>query len=171
MNIESIIHTYSDYLYRIAFVYTKDEHVSEEIVQDVFLKFYQKSEQFRGDAALKTYLVKMTIHRSYDYLRSWKNKKYILLEKLQHLSSVKSTESMVAERETRGEITAAVLTLPLKDREVLLLHYYEQYTTKEIAQLLGLPESTVKSRLVRAREKLRPKLAVMNKEVLWDELT
>lgn len=171
MDIEQLVHTYSDYLYRIAFIYTKDERAAEEVVQDVFLKFYQKGGQFRGEATMKTYLVKMTIHRSYDYLRSWKNKRYILLEKLQHVPLTKSAETFVTEQETRGEITKAVLTLPVKDREVLLLYYYEQYTTKEVAQLLELPESTVKSRLARARNKLKSKLQTVNKEVHWDELT
>ena len=164
MDIEQLIDTYSDYLYRIAFIYTKDRTAAEEVVQDVFFNYYHKSHQFHGDATIKTYLVKMTINRSYDYLRSWKNKKQQILEMIQ--SSVKGTEQLYVEKELRAEITAAVLTLPVKDREVLLLDYYEEMTVTEIAELLVLSVSTVKSRLQRARKKLKPKLQM---EVMQDE--
>ena len=164
MDIEQLIDTYSDYLYRIAFIYTKDRTAAEEVVQDVFFNFYQRSHQFNGNATLKTYLVKMTINRSTDYLRSWKNKKQQILELIQ--GSVKGTEQLYVEKEWRAEVTAAVLTLPVKDREVLLLYYYEEMTITEIAGLLALSISTVKSRLQRARGKLKPKLKM---EVMWDE--
>lgn len=164
MEIEQLIHTYGDYLYRIAFIYTKDARMAEEVVQDVFFNYYRKSEQHNGQASLKTYLVKMTVNRSYDYLRSWKSKKQFLLEKFQGVT--KGTEQLYLEKEERGEITAAVLTLPVKDREVLLLYYYEEMTIVEIAQILNRPESTIKSRLQRAREKLKSRLA---EEVLADE--
>ena len=156
MDIEQLIDTYSDYLYRIAFIYTKDRLAAEEVVQDVFLKYYHRSEQFKGDASLKTYLVKMTMNRSCDYLRSWKNKKHNMLEFFQ--GTTKGTEQLYVEQELRAEITAAVLTLPVKDREVLLLYYYEEMTVFEIAEVLEVAVSTVKSRLQRARKKLKPKL-------------
>lgn len=164
MDIEQCIDTYSDYLYRIAFIYTKDRSAAEEVVQDVFFNYYRKSHQFQGDATLKTYLVKMTINRSYDYLRSWKNKKHIFLEIIQ--GTAKETEQIYIEKELRGEVTVAVLALPVKDREVLLLYYYEEMTVAEIAALLELAVSTIKSRLQRAREKLKPKLQM---EVMADE--
>ncbi|MER2126401.1 sigma-70 family RNA polymerase sigma factor [Solibacillus sp.] len=164
MDIEQLIDTYSDYLYRIAFIYTKDRLAAEEVVQDVFLNYYHRSEQFKGDASLKTYLVKMTMNRSCDYLRSWKNKKHTMLEFFQ--GTTKGTEQLYVERELRADITAAVLTLPLKDREVLLLYYYEEMTVFEIADVLEVAVSTVKSRLQRARKKLKPKLQM---EVMMDE--
>ena len=104
------------------------------------------------------------MNRSTDYLRSWKNKKQQILELIQ--GSVEGTEQLYVEKELRAEVTAAVLTLPVKDREVLLLYYYEEMTITEIAGLLTLSISTVKSRLQRAREKLKPKLKM---EVMWDE--
>ena len=164
MDIEQLIDTYSDYLYRIAFIYTKDRLVAEEVVQDVFMNYYHTANQFRGEASLKTYLVKMTINRSYDYLRSWKNKKLTILEFFQ--GTTIGTEQLYVEKELRAEITAAVLTLPVKDREVLLLYYYEEMTVFEIAELLEIAVSTVKSRLQRARTKLKPKLQL---EVMVDE--
>ncbi|MFS0875377.1 RNA polymerase sigma factor [Solibacillus isronensis] len=164
MEIEKLIDTYSDYLYRIAFIYTKDRLTAEEVVQDVFINYYHKSVQFEQRASIKTYLVKMTINRSYDYLRSWKNKKTVITQFFQQHE--KDVEQIYVEKELQGEITAAVLTLPVKDREVLLLYYYEEMTVFEIAELLELAVSTVKSRLQRARAKLKPKLSM---EVMEDD--
>lgn len=166
MDIEELIHTYGDYLYRIAFIYTKDESAAEEIVQDVFFNFYRKQAQYNGYAALKTYLVKMAVNRSYDYLRSWKNKRFVFLEKFQ--GKTVSTEKLYLDKETRGEVTAVVLTLPIKYREVLLLYYYEEMTVIEIANILETAPSTIKSRLQRARAKLKP-LVTDDWEVLTDE--
>jgi len=162
--IEELIDTYSDYLYRIAFIYTKDEKIAEEVVQDVFWKYYQ-TQQYDGRASMKTYLTKMTINRSYDYLRSWKNKKALLVETF---TNAKGADTAAIQKEERGEITAAVLKLPVKYREVLLLYYYEDLQVAEIAELCKLSVSTVKTRLQRARAKLKPLLFESEWEVLRD---
>jgi len=162
--IEELIDTYSDYLYRIAFIYTKDEKIAEEVVQDVFWKYYQ-TQQYDGRASMKTYLTKMTINRSYDYLRSWKNKKALLVETF---TNAKGADTAAIQKEERGEITAAVLKLPVKYREVLLLYYYEDLQVAEIAELCKLSVSTVKTRLQRARAKLKPLLLESEWEVLRD---
>ena len=164
--IEELIDTYSDYLYRIAFIYTKDEKVAEEVVQDVFLKFYQTKDRYDGRASMKTYLTKMTINRSYDYLRSWKHRTFSLLE--QFTGTTKGVDRQVLQNEERGEITTAVLKLPVKYREVLLLYYYEDLQVAEIAELCKLSVSTVKTRLQRARAKLKPLLLEIEWEVLRD---
>ena len=165
--IEELIDTYSDYLYRIAFIYTKDEKVAEEVVQDVFLKFYQTKDRYDGRASMKTYLTKMTINRSYDYLRSWKHRTFLLLE--QFTGATKGAERQVLQNEERGEITTAVLELPVKYREVLLLYYYEDLQVNEIAGFLQVPVSTVKTRLQRGRDRLKQALPKQQWEVLSDE--
>ena len=167
MEIEQLIHTYGDYLYRVAFIYTKDERAAEEVVQDVFLKFHQTRHRYDERASLKTYLTKMTVNRSYDYLRSWKNRTFSLLEQLTGTSS--GADEMMLRKEERGEITNAVLKLPVKYREVLLLYYYEDLQVNEIAEFLQLPVSTVKTRLQRARGKLKQLLPQQQWEVLTND--
>ena len=165
--IEELIDTYSDYLFRIAFIYTKDEKVAEEVVQDVFWKYYQ-TQQYDGRGSVKTYLTKMTINRSYDYLRSWKNKKALLVETFRN---AKGADTEAIQKEERGEITAAVLKLPLKYREVLLLYYYEDLQVNEVAEFLKVPVSTVKTRLQRGRERLKQTLPKQHWEVLANDDT
>lgn len=101
MDIEKLIDTYSDYLYRIAFIYTKDRLTAEEVVQDVFINYYHKSDQFEQKASIKTYLVKMTINRSYDYLRSWKNRKFVFTQFFQQ--HAKGAEQIYVEKELQGK--------------------------------------------------------------------
>lgn len=163
MEIEQLIDTYSDTLYRVAFVYTRDRTAAEEVVQDVFYKFY-KSNQFEARAHVKTYLIKMTINRSTDYLRSWKNKKALLIEKITRSDRPAEAEALV--NEERGLILGVILTLHIKYREAILLHYYEDFSINEISDMLHVPVSTVKSRLQRARHQLRPKLENEHWEVL-----
>lgn len=167
--IEELIDTYSDYLFRIAFIYTKDEKIAEEVVQDVFLKFYQTKDRYDGRASMKTYLTKMTINRSYDYLRNWKHRTFSLLE--QFTVTTKGADRQVLQHEERGEITAAVLKLHLKYREVLLLYYYEDLQVNDIAEFLQVPVSTVKTRLQRGRERLKQTLPKQQWEVLASDDT
>ena len=167
MDIEQLIHTYGDYLYRVAFIYTKDERTAEEVVQDVFLKFHQTRHRFDERASIKTYLTKMTVNRSYDYLRSWKHRTFSLLEQLTGTS--KGADARVVQKEECGEITQAVLKLPVKYREVLLLYYYEDLQVKEVAEFLQVPVSTVKTRLQRGREKLKQLLPKQKWEVLVND--
>ncbi|WP_240758285.1 sigma-70 family RNA polymerase sigma factor [Lysinibacillus sp. SGAir0095] len=168
-HIKEVVDQYGDYLLRIAYTYVKDERIAQEIIQDVIFTYYRKQEQFRGEASLKTYLTKITIHRSYDYLRSWKNKGDLVLDRIFTKGKTKSVEKRIIEQEEKLEITRAVLSLKVKLREVIFLYYYSEHTIKEIAEVLNIPQSTIKSRLQKARSELRDKLQDYEWEVLVDE--
>lgn len=77
--LDQIIDEHSRYLVRIAYLYVKNWSTAEDVVQEVFVTYFQKSDQFRNEASLKTYLTKMTANRAKDYLRSWKHKKMCCL--------------------------------------------------------------------------------------------
>ena len=164
MEIEDIIYTYSDTLFRIAYSYVKDKQAAEEVVQDVFFKFYRTRAQFEGDAHLKTYLTRMVINRSCDYLRSWKNKRNLIFEVFH--SKRPGVDREVLEQSDSVTILNSVLALPVKYREAIILYYYENLQIKEIAEMLDLNESTVKSRLQRARAQLKITLQDNEWEVL-----
>ncbi|MER1999364.1 MAG: sigma-70 family RNA polymerase sigma factor [Lysinibacillus sp.] len=163
MDLEEYIEQYGDYLYRIAFIYMKDQHAAEEVVQDVFMKLYE-TRQFEGKSSLKTYLTRMTINTCYDYLRKWKARKNQLLDYV--LKREHAAEQVVLALQERDEIVESILKLPLKYREVILLYYYDDLTTAEVAALLKVPESTVGTRLQRARQKLKQILPAIEWEVL-----
>lgn len=159
MHIEEVMQTYGDYLTRVAYLYMKDEMLAEDIVQDVFIKFYQ-SAQFEGRASLKTYLVRMTINRCYDELRKQQRKKESFFAKIFRRTD-QTPESMAVAKTEMGEVTTALLQLPLAQREAIIFYYYEEMTSVEIAELLDISESTVRMRLKRAREALRKVLIDM----------
>lgn len=167
VEIEPLINEYGDYLYRLCYTYTKDFQVAEEVVQDVFLKFYQSHEQFKQQASLKTYLTKIAINKCYDYLRSWRHRRIVIKEAFQ--ISNQSIEQDIIKNEEEELLFQAILKLPIKYRESIIFYYYEELTVQEIAQLFNLPNSTVKTRLQRGRAALKQLLNEEEWEVLKDE--
>ncbi|WP_301109369.1 sigma-70 family RNA polymerase sigma factor [Sporosarcina sp.] len=168
MDIEKVLGEYGDYLLRVAYLYVKDENIAEDIVQDVMMKFYQNQRQFKGQSSLKTYLVKMTVNRSHDYLRSWKSKGLVLVEKLRGISAKRSPEQQMIKNEDNQVLVKAMFSMTLIYREVLILYYFEELSTVEIAGLLSCPEATIRTRLQRGRRQLKQRLQDENREVMYD---
>lgn len=168
-NLALIMDEHGEYCLRVAYLYVKDWAIAEEIVQDVFLAYYRQQDRFEQRSSLKTYLVKITVHKSHDYLRSWKNKRYVLFEKLHIGVSKRTIETELIEDEERTVLKDALFTLPIIYREVLVLHYYKDLKVREIADILGCSENTVKTRLRRARNLLQEQLEQSEWEVLADD--
>ena len=159
---------HGDYLMKVAYVYLKNWSYAEEAVQDVFQKFYMNAQQFEGKSSVRTYLVKMTMNRSYDYLRSWRYKKAMLLHGLQNKEQIApdSIEYLFEQRLKKSVVVQQLLSLKPASRDVLVLYYFEDLSVKEIAELLELSESTVKTRLFRARDQLKASFTKEQLEVL-----
>lgn len=151
---EQMILQHSAHLLRLAYFYTKNIHAAEDIVQDVFIKMLSTPYEERGH--LRSFLTRLTVNKSKDYLKSWAYRK-IQFETRWRMTV--TDRDHIVQQEERSAIGAAILQLPLKYREPILLYYYEEMPVLEIAELLGLSDNTVKTRLRRAREQLRPKLA------------
>ncbi|MER1999914.1 MAG: sigma-70 family RNA polymerase sigma factor [Lysinibacillus sp.] len=158
-----IFDQHADSLLAISYTYVKDWAAAEDIVQDVFIKYWQTHEQFRQDSSLKTYLTRMCINRSKDYLKSWRYRTQKLTN--QFFGTQPQKEQLLIAEEQQ-EIGQAVLQLPIHFRELVLLYYYENYTYRNISTLLGIPESTVRSRLNKAKSTLKQVLPNEHWEVL-----
>ena len=165
--IEEVIAKHGDYLLRVAYLYVKNMATAEDIIQDVFISFYQKQKQYRGDASLRTYLVKMTVNKSHDYLRSWTHKRINLFEMVTGKSTNHTPEQAMVEKIEKQELVKALFKLSVTYREVLILYYFEEMSTVEIAKLLDCPEATVRTRLQRARKQLKNRLI----DYEWEEFT
>lgn len=165
-HLQQAMQQYGEYCIRVAYLYVKDWAAAEEIVQDVFLAYAKNREKFEQRSSLKTYLVKITVHKSHDYLRSWKRK-------WQQFTQVKTvTQSIETEKvidEEKQTLVQGLLQLPVHYREALILYYYDDYNIPEIANILQVSENTVKTRLVRGREKLKQLLQETSWEVLQVE--
>ncbi|MFX3673455.1 MAG: sigma-70 family RNA polymerase sigma factor [Paenisporosarcina sp.] len=156
---EDVVDQYGEELMRLAYTYVRNQHATEDIVQDVFMRAYEKRDDFRGQSTYRTYLYRMTINRCYDYLRSWYLKNASLSDKITSIfQSRNSTEGEVIINDERHTIGKEVFELAIKYREVLVLYYYKELSIEEIATLLKCSSNTIKTRLRRAREKLKVQL-------------
>lgn len=166
-----LMDTYSGYLLQISYTYVKNWTTAEDLVQESFIKFFRSSDQFREESTIKTYLTRIVINTCHDYLRSWKNKKQIfsnfLLKKVP--DPAKGIEAKLIASVEQTELTRHVMQLPVIYREVILLFYYEEYTSSDVAELLDLSENTVKTRLRRGRTILKERLDEKQWEVLSHE--
>ena len=164
---ELMLH-YTEPLIRLAYCYVKDLHAAEDIVQDVFIKFYNNQNDYEERGELKAFLSKMTVNKSKDYLKSWAYRKVQLETKFSPKTGIENSDELVRKDEN-ALIGDAVLKLPLKHREVLIYFYFNEMTITEIAHILSIPESTVKTRLRRGKELLRDQLKGIEWEVLLNE--
>lgn len=164
--IDELVDQYAEHLLQLAYFYTKDRYSAEDIVQEVFMKFLEANYEERG--TVRAYLSRMTINKSKDYLKSWAYKKVQLKEKWSFEKSKKKKDALLVEDE-RNLIGHAILNLSLEYREPIILYYFEEMSVAEVAAVLAIPENTVKTRLKRAREKLKPLLQDEEWEVLANE--
>lgn len=165
-----IMDSHGEHLIRLAYFYVKDWAAAEDIMQEVFISYYRKADQFEERSALKTYLSKITVNKCHDYLRSWRNKRSLFSNSLGGLiSSAKSPEETYVLQTDQSNLTNKILELPIKYREVILLFYYQEFTSKEISEMLACSENTVKTRLRRAKDLLRQKVDLREWEGMQDE--
>jgi len=142
--LEKNINKYKDMVYRLAFTYLKNSHDADDITQEVFLKYVTLDKTFQSDEHLKSWLITVTINHCKNLLKSsWFKKTQPLDENIQF------------EQQKNSNLYHAVMTLSKDYRTVIYLFYYEDYSTKEIASMLGKNESTIRSHLARARKKLK----------------
>ena len=142
--ISRIVETYSPMLLRLACTRLDDPADAEDIVQEVFLKLLTARPLFRDSEHEKAWLIRTTLHRASDLRRSAARRNVPLEEAAQ-----------AAAPQAGSELLAAVRALPEPYSAVIHLYYYEGYSIKEIAKLLGVPAPTVGTRLARGRERLR----------------
>ena len=141
-----LVEQYQTPLRRMCFIMLRDEELAKDAVQDTFLKVYKNIDVFRGECSEKTWLMQIAVNTCRDVKRSaW----FRHLDR--RITSVQPAESAV-------ELTMEIMRLPRKFREIILLYFYQQMTTREIAEILRIPQSTVATRLKKAREKLRVSL-------------
>lgn len=146
---EEAFKKYSDTVYRLAFVRTKSRNDSDDILQEVFLRYIKVWEKMESEEHVKAMLIRITVNCSNSLKSSaWFKKTAALDEQLPDVSRISDTN-----------VLEEVLKLPLKYRTVIHLHYYCGYSVNEIARIEKLNPSTVKTHLSRARNLLKNTLS------------
>lgn len=149
--LEEALEEYADMVYRLAYARVRNKYDADDILQDVFLRLFDNQKKIKDQEHLKAWLIRVTINCSTSLLNSsWKKKNRSLSEIDAETLPVYPTE--------KSYIYYAVLDLPLIERTIIHLFYYQDYKSQEIADLLKMKDSTVRSHLHRARKSLKEKL-------------
>ncbi|HXB61874.1 MAG TPA: RNA polymerase sigma factor [Acidobacteriaceae bacterium] len=166
---EQLIRQYDRQIFRIARHITQNKEDAEDIVQDTFLKAYQKLHQFQGNSKFYTWLVRIAVNESLMRLRKRRNSKTVSMDE-----DVQTEEGSVPrdfadwtpdpeQQYGQGELgeilRKTIAGLPPGFRSVFTLRDVENLSTEETAEALGLSVPAVKSRLLRARLQLRERLS------------
>ncbi len=152
-NIRNAVAAYSQSLFKVAFTYMKNTADAEDAVQEVFLAYLRRAPLFHDAAHEKAWLIRATINRCKDQLKSrWFS------------DTVPLTEDLAGMPQQDFTLLNAVLQLDRKYRLPVHLHYYEGYSISEIAQILHANPSTVGSWLARGRSILKDQIGGFGNE-------
>ena len=137
--VKEIYDEHFDMLFRISFMYFKNEHDALDIIQNVFVKLIEKNVSFNDKNHEKAWLIRVTVNMCKNNITHWfrKNKEIV--------------DSEFTYKDKNDDLLEQVLLLPRKYKDVIYLYYYEGYSTIEISKMLDKNENTVRSLLKRAK--------------------
>lgn len=150
-----MIKLYHQTVYRAAYSLLRNEAESDDATQETFVRLFNSDKSFSSDEHCKAWLIRVAINISKNQLKSfW------------HTHTEELNESIPYESNAESSIGEAIAKLPQKYRAVIHLYYFEGYSAKEIAEILGMSLSGVTTRISRARAKLKSLLAEEEKSTL-----
>ena len=144
------IERYSDTVRRICTVYLKNDADTEDIFQTVFLKYVLSSVSFETDEHEKAWIIRVTINACKDLLKNFFRRHVVSLDEVM--------EHPAEPPPDYSDLWEAVFALPQKYRDVVYLHYFEDYTAPQISHILGKNVNTIYTLLTRAKKLLRERL-------------
>nr|WP_168120515.1 sigma-70 family RNA polymerase sigma factor [Paenibacillus sp. HB172176] len=151
--------SYEEDIYRMAYVYVKNENDALDIVQETAYRSYKAIAKLKNAAYFKTWLIRITIHCAVDLLRQRNKTKLLTPDQITDTGS----EANVSLSLTLQQLLSLVHE---DEKSVILLHYYQDYTIKQTAEILGIPLGTAKTTLYRVLSKLR---AAMKEEDRYEQ--
>ena len=141
------VNKYGDLVLRLCLIHLKNKADSDDIFQEVFLRYYRHNGSFESDEHEKAWIIRVTNNACKDLLRNFFHSRTVSIDEIGELQGRDETEYR--------EVFEAVLSLPEKNREVVYLYYYEGYKAKEIASILKMNVNTVYTLLTRSKEMLK----------------
>ena len=154
LSFDELYQNYATDVLRVAYYYLGNREMAEDVTQDVFVKLIANSPSLEAGRE-KAWLLKVALNRCRDLWRSSWIKKVVLGHPGFECFPAPDMIGRLADQQTLSE---AVSRLKPEFKEVVLLFYYQGFSVAEIADMLGIAEGTVSSRLSRAREKLQNEL-------------
>jgi len=165
-----LMRRYNRRLYRTARAILKDDAGAEDVVQEGYVAAYRHIGEFRGDAQIGTWLTRIVVNQALQALRRTRREQVVVLfdeppaerdpdDAIAESLSPRSPEAMMLRAEMRRLIERKIDALPEGYRTVFMLREVEDMSVEETATALGIPAATVRSRLFRAKARLREALA------------
>ncbi len=155
---EGIVRRWQGRLLSLAWRFCRDRQRAEDMAQEAFVKAFRSLPSFRGESAFSTWLTAIALNVYRSRLRA-DGPPLLSLDPGRALPTSPSAQRQVEDRERCEQVRRAVLTLPARYREAIVLYYFEEQDLREAARVLGVPEGTLKARLHRGRELLRRRCA------------
>jgi RNA polymerase sigma-70 factor (ECF subfamily) len=169
LNVEELFRLYGNDVLRMCNVYLRKQSLAEDAFQDVFVKVMTRSDSYRGDSDVKYWILSIARNVCLDYLKSSYMKRTSFMgdlldktkpqgeekKRIRPLPGNQVEDRLVEAMDTSNPLLDAVQNLPAKYKDVILLRFYFDMDNEAIARQLGITESTVRSRLMRARAKLK----------------
>ncbi len=151
MNAEQIVRKYSDMVYGIAIRYVRNRIDADDVYNDVFYRYFRRERTFASEEHRKNWLIRVSVNAAKDFLikkRSDVELRDDMFEDVRYDSSNVSREELM-------DLRDGLKKLKEEYREIIELYYINGFNTKEISVMLQKSENTVKSQLLRGRQKLR----------------
>jgi RNA polymerase sigma-70 factor (ECF subfamily) len=148
---------YKTQIYRTALAITRDPGAAEDILQETFLRLFTHADQIYTDVPVGPWLYRVSVNLSHTFLQKQRRRPSLFEEVLDRLRAPIHLlpERMIERKEIQEIVQQAIARLPLGHQTVVVLFYLENLSLKEIADILEIPEGTVKSRLHYARKSLK----------------
>ena len=148
--LDRLVLLYEKEMLKVCFIYLRDMELARDALQESFLKAYRRFDPYRGAASEKTWLTSIVINTCKDFRRTaW----------FRYMRTAVSSDSLPLSvpppDEARMDLMAAIMKLPVKNREVILLKYQQGLNNREIAELLHLTPMAVSKRMRQAYDRLK----------------
>lgn len=169
MQIEDLYSAFAKTVFNLALHYTQNPEDAEEITQDVFVKLYEKGEQFKGEASAKTYITRIAINQSLDFLRHKSRQKRGGGAKVRNLDESQQESALhdfnhpgyaLEQKESVAKVYAALNQLPPNQKTAVILLKIEGRSQKEVAEIMDIGTKAVESLFQRAKRGLSKKLGL-----------
>ena len=157
---EQLIGPLEQLVWRICWHYTGNREAAEDCGQETMIRIWRSLESYRGDCALESWVYRIAANCCMDWLRKKKREKSVSVEPLQEqgfdpADPSPGTEDQVVAEDEHRRLREAITQLPDEQREALILTQLEKFPYEEAAQMLGVSEGTIKSRVNRAKARLK----------------
>ncbi len=147
---------YQEKVYWVARRFAGNHDNADEITQEVFCKMYESLKDFRGDSSLYTWLYRVTVNVSLNFLRKQKVRDFLRIDEMFDVEApeTESPDTLVEKNEHQALVEEAVATLPEKQKAVFVMRYYEEMPYEEIAKVLKTTVGGLKANYFHAIRKI-----------------